>query len=238
MQTIKPDWSAPKHVQAFATTRIGGFSHSPFHSLNLALHVGDDPQSVAQNRQLMVDEFNLPNEPKWLNQQHTTNVKTDEKNFNELPYDGIYTRKKQQVCVVMTADCMPLLMTDKNFTEVSAVHAGWRGMANGIIEKTMSLFAADPSDLLVWAGPTISQPNFEIGPEVKTALGGSDYYYKENLQRLNHYYCDLYGLASERVKQAGASYTQSNACTYANENEYFSYRRDGETGRMASFIWF
>jgi len=238
LPTLAATWSAPNHVNALTTTRIGGLSNKPFDTLNLGQHVGDCPQNVEDNRRFVINELNLPNLPQWLNQEHTIEIQTDKQRFNNDPCDGMYTRQKGQVCVVMTADCMPLLITDKSGSEVAAVHAGWRGMADGIIEKAIDLFDAEPKDLLVWAGPTISQPNFEIGPEVKIALGGSDKYYIENSQRLGHYFCDLYGLAGERVKQLGASYSHSNVCTYANEKEYFSYRRDGKTGRMASFIWF
>lgn len=185
----------------------------------------------------MNQELALPSQPQWLNQQHTTLIQTDSKAFDLSPCDGVYTRKKGQVCAVMTADCMPIIITDKQGTEVAAIHAGWRGMADGIIEKALALFAADPEDLLVWAGPTISQTNFEVGPEVKTALGGDEQYYIDNPQRAEHYFCDLYGLAGERVNALGATYTQSGACTYRDEKYYFSYRRDGKTGRMATLIW-
>lgn len=232
------DWSAPSNVKAFSTTRLGGVSSKPYDALNLGQHVGDIPQDVDQNRRLIVDDLGLPTEPHWLKQEHTIAIQTDQQNFAGLPCDGMYTRKKGQVCAVMTADCMPLLMTDKNGSEVAAIHAGWRGMADGIIEQAVSLFVANPQDLLVWAGPTISQPNFEIGAEVKAALGGSDQYYIENQQRSGHYFCDLYGLAGERVNALGASYSRSDACTYADESDYFSYRRDGKTGRMATVIWF
>lgn len=238
VQTIVPNWSAPSHVKAFTTTRIGGDSQSPFDALNLGTHVGDLPMVVDQNRSRVVDELHLPSKPTWLNQEHTVNIQTDDECFDGVPCDGIYTQKKEQVCLVMTADCMPLLITDKSGSEVAAVHAGWRGLAGGIIEKSMLMFNAEPNDLLVWAGPTISKPNFEIGAEVKVALGGSEKHYSENLQRKGHYFCDLYGLAGERVERLGADYFHSNECTYANERDFFSYRRDGKTGRMATLIWF
>lgn len=237
LQTILPNWSAPNRVKAFSTTRLGGHSQSPFAALNLGMHVGDSPIFVGENRKVVIDELNLPSKPIWLNQEHTTHIQTDDECFGGKPCDGIYTRKKGQVCVVMTADCMPVLITNKSGSEVAAVHAGWRGLADGIIEKAMLLFNTELNDLLVWAGPTISKPNFEIGAEVKVALGGSEKYYTENLQRKGHYFCDLYGLAGERVQRLGASYSHSNECTYANERDFFSYRRDGVTGRMATFIW-
>lgn len=237
LQTIVPDWSAPSHVNAFSSKRLGGVSQLPFSTLNLGLHVGDDPQCVEKNRQRLTNELDLPNDPIWLNQQHTTLIQTDQEFFDDKPCDGIYTRQSGLVCAVMTADCMPVLITNKQGSEVAAVHAGWRGMAGGIIEKAIALFDAEPKDLLVWAGPTISKGHFEIGSEVKAELGGSDCFYTENQEREGHYFCDLYGLAGERVRSLGSAYTDCKQCTYASQ-DYFSYRRDGQTGRMASLIWF
>ena len=238
LKAVKPDWLAPSHVQAFSTTRKGGCSLPPFDALNLGDHVGDSSESVAENRGFLSSGLNIPSEPVWLNQQHTTIIQKDQKKYNGEPCDGIYTNQSSVVCAVMTADCMPVLISNKQGSEVAAVHAGWRGLAGGIIEKAISLFESKAKDLLVWAGPTISQQNFEIGLEVKIELGGSERFYEKNPDKAGHYFCDLYGLAGERVTALGASYTYSKQCTYADKKDYFSYRRDGKTGRMASLIWF
>ncbi len=235
---IEPEWPASSRIKAFTTTRTGGGSMAPYDGLNLAEHVGDDLEDVRHNRKVLSEHLALPQTPQWLNQQHTLDIQTDTVCFGGRPCDGSYTQQAGRVCVVMTADCMPIFITDTAGTQVSVVHAGWRGLAGGIVEKAIQLFTAPVQELLVWAGPTISQANFEIGAEVKQALGGSDRFYQANANKPGHYFADLYGLAGERMAALGVSfYGHSSLCTYADEERLFSYRRAAVTGRMASLIW-
>lgn len=234
---VMPQWSAPSQVKAVTSTRRGGFSVQPFNGLNLAQHVDDQAESVIQNRQLLANELALPTTVRWLNQQHTTFIETDDKRYHNEPCDGGFSRRPDTVCVVMTADCMPVFITDRQGSEVAVIHAGWRGLADGIVERAINLFQAPAEQLLAWAGPTISQANFEIGAEVKLALGGADRHYLPNRSKPKHYFADLYALAGERLANLGVTYGHSDACTYRDADDYFSYRRDGVTGRMASLIW-
>ena len=173
LEFVKADWPAPSNVVAFTTTRQGGFSQTPFDSFNLAQHVDDRSSVVQRNRQLLVSRFDLPAEPVWLDQVHSTKVLELDSRLSKLqPADGSFTSSPKLVCAVMTADCMPLFLCDQAGTKVAIVHAGWRGMADGIIEKAVALFNQPPEQILAWAGPTIGPKYFEIGPEVKAQLMG------------------------------------------------------------------
>ncbi len=227
---------------ALTTQRQGGKSLAAYKGLNLGDHVDDDPTTVLENRRLLVEAFNLPTEPIWLTQTHTNDVfhyssPEDLDQLKSKAFDAIYTREKGIVCAVMTADCMPLLVSNADSTEVAAIHAGWRGMADNIIENTLALFRSPMSEVHVWAGPTISQEYFEIGNEVKEQLGGDIKHYADHQTDKNKCFADLYGIARQRVESLGANYTASEACTYRDEGDYYSYRRDGVTGRMVSLIW-
>lgn len=258
----KPNWDfvAPSNVQAFCTQRTTqgaseganegdsqngnqGDSQAPYASFNLAEHVGDNLQNVAKNRAKLVKELALPSEPIWLKQEHTNEVLVldqqaiRDKCFQNRPYDAIYTQLQNVVCCVMTADCMPLLACNRHGTEVAAIHAGWRGMAEGIIEKTLEKFITPMNELVVWAGPTISQRYFEVGHEVKRVLGGDNSHYAPHSTDINKCYANLYALAAERLQRLGVIFRHSKACTYHDDHQYYSYRRDGVTGRQASLIW-
>ncbi len=168
--TIEPNWPAPPGVQALTTTRIGGYSQGMYQSFNLALHVADEPKLVIQNRQRLKVARNLPSEPAWLNQVHGTNVYelTSHSELNTTPdADAVWTQKSGLVCAVLTADCLPLLLTDSKGEKVAAVHAGWRGLASGVIESTLKAMRTGPeSTLMAWLGPAIGPEVFEVGQEV------------------------------------------------------------------------
>jgi polyphenol oxidase len=235
-----PNWPAPSHIKSIQTLRVGGKSEDKYKSFNLATHVNDDNNSVNSNRELL-DQF-LPSSPHWLNQTHSVDV-------IELPSlkinaDASYTKDKNTVCAVQTADCLPLLVTNKKGTIVAAIHAGWRGLLNGVIESTFLKMNMPPNELLVWLGPAISQKYFEVGADVKNGFCEKDQEAEKAFRTISDqkWLADIYYLAKMRLKASGVAdiYGGSVAddyCTFANEADYFSYRRDGETGRMASLIW-
>lgn len=236
---IEPDWPAPAAVKAFTTTRTGGVSKAPYDSFNLATHVGDDAEAVSTNRKLLNDTLQLPGNPFWLEQVHGTDVLLVP-DSGQTKADACYTSEKQQVCVVMTADCLPVLFANREGTEVAAAHAGWRGLADGILEKTVTQFKSPANNLLAWLGPAISVKAFEVGEEVReifvNKLPQSETAFKT--AQPGKWYADLYELARLRLQQAGVTEIYGGEyCTYTDESRFYSYRRDGQTGRMATLIW-
>ena len=237
----KANWSAPKKVRAFTTTIHGGVSTGVYASMNLGDHVNDDVASVKKNRQIIKEHLSLPAEPVWLNQIHGVKVvPADDQSKKKCTADGSYTSKPDVVCAVLTADCLPLFLSTTDGDRVAVVHAGWRGLADGIIEQGVNAFGCASEKVIAWAGPCIGPDSFEIGDEVRQELGGSDSAYKPsiNTTKTNQkWLADLYQLAAERLSNIGVeNYTHSNVCTFKNK-DYFSYRRTGQCGRMASFIW-
>lgn len=256
MSFIIPQWPAPANVKSLLTSRAGGVSQAPYQSFNLANHVGDSSSAVTANRQVLQDKIGLP--VNWVKQVHGCDIATlsdivqlTSHRDSNLVCDGITSRKPGIVCAVLTADCLPLLICDRNGDQVAAVHAGWRGLAGGIISAAVNAFTAPPADLLVYLGPAISCSHFEVGPEVLAAFtlaqAKLDYAEPATLaftpitERGIHtkkYLADLYRLA--RAELNGLGITQvfgGHYCTYAENDRFFSYRRDGITGRMASLIW-
>lgn len=242
---LRPDWAAPEHVHALSTTRQGGVSQPPCASFNLGAHVGDDPTAVAANRARLREH--LPAEPSWLNQVHGISV-VDAAMASRMPLDAdaSFTRARGVVCAVMTADCLPVLFTDRAGTVVAAAHAGWRGLLAGVLEATLAAMACPPAEVLAWLGPAISRDAFEVGPEVRAAFlahaGQADHQVAAAFAPLpdGKYLADLPGLARQRLCAAGVPGSQcfdSEQCTVIERDRFFSYRRDGRTGRMASLIW-
>ena len=238
---IKPDWEAPANVSACCTTRGGGVSEGPFHQFNLATHVGDDESAVFSNRESLVRQVGLVHQPCWLKQTHSIRVETliDVVNYN-ADVDAAITRNLNTVAVVMTADCLPILLCNRNGTEVAAIHAGWRGLADGVVQSTLTAMDSPADDLLAWIGPAISQKRFEVGDEVYRIFADR----QENASRHfvanrpGHWLCDLPGLATELLKQSGlTAVKQSGLCSFEDEKRFYSYRRNQVTGRMASLIW-
>lgn len=241
---IIPTWPAPPTVRAVSSTRLDGASQIPFASFNLGDHVGDVASTVAQNRQHFQTLAKMPANPVWLQQVHGTVVaKLDDISSYSLSVpiaDAAYSQQLGKVCVVMTADCLPLLICDKAGQQVAAVHAGWRGLAAGVIEQTLQHFTAKPADLLVWLGPAIGAQAFEVGAEVRAAFVSQHAAAAAAFQACapEKYLADIYLLARIRLAHYGISAIYGGEyCTYQQAEQFFSYRRDGQTGRMASAIW-
>ena len=245
MKGLQPNWPAPTWVRAMSTTRIGGVSKDAFDSFNLGLHVFDNPNDVYQNRLQLSQSLNFMYDPIWLNQTHSTHVielkKPDVKDLS-LDADGALTQLTYVPCVVLTADCLPLLLCDTQGTVVGAIHCGWRGIANGIIENALNAIRLKTNnDILAWLGPAISQNHFEVGDEVR------EQFLKHNLaassafipgERPGKWMANLYILASQRLNEMGVRQIYGgDYCTYTDAARFYSYRRDKETGRMATLIW-
>lgn len=239
LDLLVPDWPAPPGVRACATTRAGGVSQGPWASLNLATHVQDDPAAVAENRRRLSGRLNLPADPLWLTQVHGTIIAGPD-NASGCEADGSHTREIGKVCVVMTADCLPVLLCDRQGREVAAVHAGWRGLATGVIEAALDRFAAAPTDVLAWLGPAIGPEAFEVGDEVREIFLADDpaaeAAFRQN--RSGHWLADIYMLARLRLARRGvAAVYGGGLCTYTDAERFYSFRREPVTGRMASLIW-
>ena len=240
IEWIEPDWPAPTNVRAFSTLRHGGVSKAPFDTLNLALHVGDIPALVHKNRQLVKSVLCLPDEPCWMQQVHGIEV------INAATYpvppvaDACITQEAKRVCAVMTADCLPVLLCNRQGTCVAAAHAGWRGLAGGVLVKTVEALNCSSTDLLAWLGPAIGCNTFEVGDEVRSVFVARDAAnaacFKRNQNQ--RWLADLYQLARNELGNLGVTDIFAEpACTVTDASQFFSYRRDGQTGRMASMIW-
>lgn len=241
---IIPDWNAPKNVKAFASTRFDGCSTGAYQGLNLGMHVGDDALLVENNRTWLKQQSNMPTSPVWLNQTHSTDVVTVlEPVANVLDADGAFTTAKGVVCSAMTADCLPVILSDTKGTQVAAVHAGWRGLAGGILENAVVKFSNLDSEnqIIAWLGPAIGKGAFEVGNDVLDAFVRFDPQAKLAFKAKSEpgkWLANMSQLATQRLMKVGVtSVTDSNLCTYADSDAFYSYRRDGITGRQATFIW-
>ena len=240
IQPLIPDWPVPPQVKSLITTRLGGVSLPPYDSLNLAAHVGDEPTSVARNRRLLKETCRLPNEPFWLSQVHGCEVVDSASASPGCEADAVISERPGDVCAVLTADCLPLLLTDRHGTQVCAVHAGWRGLAGGVIESAVARMHARHEDLMAWLGPAIGPDAFEVGDEVRQAFlqqaSADALAFRQRDSR--HWLADLYTLARQRLQRLGVGYIGGgNYCTMSQAALFYSYRREGVTGRMASLIW-
>ena len=221
---IQPNWPAPNNVKAFTSCRSKGFSQPPYDSFNLAQHVGDDEHLVNKNRQLLPNYQNFT----WLNQTHS-NVcvdlgMTDSVISATLQADACFSTRKSQVCAVLTADCLPVLLCDTQGTCVAAVHAGWRGLANGVIENTVSKMPVHAKNLMAWMGPAISQRHFEVGKEVKETF--SDYPRAFSQITEDKYFTNLYYIAKQKMLDLGILHVSGGEyCTYQQDDLFFSHRR-------------
>ncbi|WP_289031770.1 peptidoglycan editing factor PgeF [uncultured Paraglaciecola sp.] len=242
---IYPDWPAPKNIKAYVSTRIGGFSQPPFNSLNVAKHVNDDELIVDKNRDLLPNHENIT----WLIQTHSTNcVNLDLPQPTTIEADASFSRNKNQVCGVMTADCLPLLLCDIKGEVVAAVHAGWRGLAAGIIENSIAAMKVNPADIMAWLGPAISQGNFEVGEDVKEAFLQYPQAFISS-HASGKYLLDLYLIAKQKLANYGIDKVYGgNFCTYRQSDLFFSHRRATHeldstdkmpvtTGRMVSAVY-
>ena len=239
MKYIEPNWSAPKHIGALTTTRNQGFSEKPYHGLNLALHAGDNASCVRKNREFLVKSLKLPAEPEWLIQTHSNLAVTIDKEKNREA-DASITQSTIKPLVILTADCLPILVTDKTGTEIAAIHAGWRGLSQGIIENTIRQMNKPAQELMAWIGPSICKNCFETGYDVVAHFSKSYSDIEQYAQqKKNKWFVDLKAIATKIMNNNGIDAVyDSGICTFEQEKEMFSYRRDGETGRMASLIWF
>ncbi|NOH48777.1 peptidoglycan editing factor PgeF [Vibrio rotiferianus] len=239
MKTILPNWPAPKNVKAFASTRVGGFSSAPYQGLNLGAHVGDDPSIVEKNRAWLAQQANMPSAPIWLNQTHSTVVaQVSAPTTQVLDADGVFTSASNVVCSAMTADCLPVLLTNTQGSQVAAVHAGWRGLANGIVENALELFSGE---VMAWLGPAIGPQAFEVGEDVLQAFVDFDSQAHQAFTPRDvegKWLADMSKLATQRLNKLGITQVfDSGLCTFQDKEDFYSYRRDGVTGRQAIFIW-
>lgn len=244
---IAPDWPAPANVRSCITTRSGGISVSPYASNNLGLHVGDDAQAVARNRQHLCDQLGLTQTPQWLEQIHGVKVVDAHSDGLVRTADGSFTKQAGVACLVMTADCLPILLCDKQGTQIAALHCGWRSLAGGICARGLEKFSGARSDLLAYLGPAISQAHFEVGIDVLEAffaVARNPLHADEIAAafipgaRPLHFYADIFALARAELKALGVTAVYGGGdCTFIEAERFYSFRRDKTTGRMASLIW-
>lgn len=243
---FEPEWPAPRNVLALSTTRLGGYSSPPFESFNLGDHVGDDESAVVTNRAMLASALPSGTSVSWLSQVHgTTAVEAGQAGVLPLA-DAQWSRTPGAVCAVLTADCLPVLLCSVDGDVVAAAHAGWRGLMAGVLETTVAAMNAQPGRVLAWLGPAIGPAVFEVGGEVRDgflAVASSSEAaafaacFIPVAERPGHYFADLYALARARLEGLGVSGVFGGGlCTYSDSKRFFSYRRDGETGRMASLI--
>ena len=244
---ITPNWPAPANVRACITTRNGGVSAAPYTSNNMGLHVGDVPAQVEQNRTTLCEQLSLSKSPQWLEQIHGVKVVNAKSDGLVRTADGSFSNEIGQACVVMTADCLPILLCDEAGTQAAAIHCGWRSLAKGITARALEKFSGSPQKILAYLGPAISQPHFEVGVDVLEAFFDSAHSHVHadaianafiSAQRPLHFYADIYALARAELNALGVTQIYGgDYCTYAQADAFYSYRRDKVTGRMASLIW-
>jgi len=238
---IQPNWPAPKNIKAYTTLRTHGVSQPPYDQLNLAEHVADNPQHVAMNRAILRETLKLPAEPIWINQTHSRIAIQASPDNRDGEADASFTDQPDQICVVLTADCLPILVCHRQGTQVAAIHAGWRGLLGGVIEATLDALALPAKETLIWLGPAISATYYEVGPEVRAAFLTQD---PETMEAFSpspnaRWLADLYQLARIRLRKKGISAIYGGEyCTYSDPKRFYSYRRDGaKTGRFATLIY-
>jgi polyphenol oxidase len=243
MAWFEADWPAPHGVRALSTMRgdgLSGVSKTPYGCFNLGDHVGDDPAAVSENRRRLKVGAGLPGEPAWLSQVHGIGVADLDSPAAFGSADAAIARGPAKVCAILTADCLPILFATDSGDTVAAAHAGWRGLAAGVIEATVSAMAAPPGSLLAWLGPAIGLKHFEVGAEVRDAFLAADaragVAFEANAR--GRFMADLGRLARQRLQRLGVSRIYGGGeCTFTQADRYYSHRRDGITGRQATLIW-
>lgn len=244
---ITPDWPAPPQVRAATTTRASGVSRGPYATFNLGKHVGDDPHAVADNRAHLHRLLDLPSEPLWLQQVHGIQV-VDAGEWITTPTAGVpqadaaLAHHPHRVCAVLTADCLPVLLCSRDGHHIAAAHAGWRGLAAGILEATVLALEQPGSTLMAWLGPAIGPQVFEVGDEVRHAFVSDDAQASSAFARhptADHkWHANLYALARQRLARVGVTAIYGGEyCTYTQARQFYSFRREGVTGRMATLVW-
>lgn len=237
---IEADWPAPPGIRALTTTRLGGFSQPPYDSLNLGTNSGDALDAVALNRSGLGKALGLREPPCWLQQVHGTQViRLEEAGLDDCA-DASVTSEPNNVCAVLTADCLPVFFASNDGREVGVAHTGWRGLAAGVLEATVVELRAEPQNIMAFLGPAIGPDSFEVGPEVRETFVAVD---AENDDGFRAYkgdrlLCDIFKLARLHLNRCGiAAVYGGGVCTWSDTSRFYSYRRDGVTGRMASLIW-
>ncbi len=237
---LVPRWPVPSRVRAVITTRKGGVSTGPYASLNLGDHVGDDSRAVKQNREILKQRLALPESPHWMNQIHGCTISRCEVGDSIPEADASTTDVPGRVCAVLTADCLPVLLCNRSGTRVAAVHGGWRGLAAGVLERAVDCFAEPGDQLLAWFGPAIGPAQFEVGNEVRECFLDRHLINENSFiaARPGHWLADIYQLAKNQLVSLGVGFVGGGEyCTVTDKELFYSYRRDGVTGRMASLIW-
>ena len=243
LELIAPDWPAPDSVRAYTTTRRGGVSAAPFASLNLSRGDGDADAHVAENRSRLARALDLAAEPAWIRQVHGAKVaRAEGRRVSDPPptADASISHPGGHPCVVLTADCIPVLLCRRDGTRVAAAHAGWRGLAGGVLEATVRALDAPPDQVLAWLGPGIGPAAYEVGDEIRDALlrRDADHDGEFRLSRPGHWLADLYAIARRALtRMAVHAVFGGDRCTHSDPDRFFSHRRDGHTGRIASLIW-
>ena len=248
---LLPDWPLPPAVRSAFSLRMGGVSAAPWQSLNVGIHVGDAPAAVQENRRRLRERLALPAEPMWLSQVHGTQVAVlgvdaAPRDVPTLVADAAVTRERGVVCAIQVADCLPVLLSARDGSVIGAAHAGWRGLAAGVLEAALAAMTVPAGEVLAWVGPGIGVEHFEVGTEVRAAFMAGDAggepdpqaaaFFSPNTR--GRWQCDLHGLARRRLERAGlAGVYGEPCCTYAGTEQFFSHRRDGRSGRMAALIW-
>ena len=236
---VAPEWPAPESVRARVTLRAGGVSTGAYASLNLAAHVGDDPDSVEENRRRIADRLALPAGPCWLEQVHGRRV-LDLDTGTVVPADGAVTGRPGVVCAVLTADCLPVLLAARSGRRVGAAHAGWRGLAQGVLPAAVEALGVPPEEVLAWLGPAIGPSAFEVGDEVRAAFEAQGFETAGSFTRNDRgrWQADLYALATDSLRRAGVTAVLGGGyCTFSDQERFFSHRRQAPCGRMATLIW-
>jgi YfiH family protein len=242
VRILTPEWPVPPKVHAAFTLRSGGVSTAPFDSLNVGTHVGDEAAAVTENRRRVRAQLRLPEEPAWMEQVHGIEV-IDLDVYRPaagIAADAAITRRAGPVCAVQVADCLPVLLAARDGSAVAAAHAGWRGLAAGVLEATVRRLEVNPGGLIAWLGPAIGQAHFEVGEDVRSAFFGPDAAAANAFvaNARGRWQCDLAGLARRRLTMLGVTAVFGGEwCTYANASRFFSFRRDGRCGRMAALVW-
>jgi len=245
---LVPDWPAPANIKSLITTREGGISEPPYESFNLGVHVGDEAYAVHHNRKLLQETLGKHVEAQWLTQVHGNEVLVLDHGLVDegTQADAVYTREKSIACGVLTADCLSVLFCDESGEEIAVAHAGWRGLAGGVLENTLMHFNADPPEIMAYLGPTIGPCHFEVGEDVKSAFINMDIpeiineaaILFQDSEEKGKYLADLYGIAKIILANKGVRQIYGDPiCTYCEFDRFYSYRRDGQTGRFGTLIW-
>ena len=240
IQCVQANWPAPANVRALSTTRLGGYSTGRYAGLNLAMHVGDDADTVARNRESLSSTLKLPSSPMWLNQVHGERLIDAAEWQDGLSADACYTGKPDTVCAILTADCLPLLLCNEAGTRVAAIHLGWRGICSSLIPQAINRMDSAPSGILAWIGPHIHAESYEVGADVLAAASGVSATAMDAFTptREDRWLLSMSALVAGVLKEHGlAKIYMAESCVYRDSQRFYSYRREHHTGRMASLIW-